>query len=77
MDYRKLIAVVAIAFSAPACENIGKRTLFSALQQQSKYDCELSNNRQCPRPPESYDEYNWQRQQVLHKEQKQLKNEEK
>lgn len=64
-----------IAFSASACENIGKRTLFSALQQQSKYDCELSNNRECPRAPESYDEYNWQREQALHNEQKQPKNE--
>jgi len=68
MDYSKLIVTVLIAFTAAACENTGKRTLFSALQQNSKFDCELSNNEECPRSPENYDEYNWQREQILKEE---------
>ena len=71
MDYSKLIFVVLIAFVATACENIGKRTVFSALQQNSKLDCELSNNEECPRSPDIYDEYNWKRQQILKEEEKQ------
>ena len=65
-----LFIALLIAFCISACENTGKRIVFSALQQQSKFDCELSNNEQCPRSPENYDEYNWQREQIL-KEDKQ------
>lgn len=68
MNYRKLFFAVLIAFSVSACENTGKRTLFSALQQQSKYECELSDNQECPRSPGVYDEYNWQREQYLKEE---------
>ena len=70
MDFSKLIVVVSMAFAATACENLGERTVFSALQQQSKFDCELSNNEGCPRSPENYDEYNRQREQILQEEQK-------
>jgi hypothetical protein len=63
-----LIIALFMTLAGTACENIGKRTVFSALQQQSKYDCELADNEVCPRSPENYDVYNWQREQKLKEE---------
>ena len=71
IDFSKLIVIVLMALGATACENIGKRTVFSALQQESKFDCELSNNEACPRSAGNYDEYSRQRQQILQEEEKQ------
>ena len=65
MYFRKLILAVFIAFVVSACEGISKRTLFHALQEQSKYDCEFSASNECPRSPEVYDEFQWQRKQYL------------
>ena len=53
----RIVFTLLLALAISACENIGKRTVFSALQEQSKYDCELSDNQECPRSPEVYDEY--------------------
>lgn len=61
----RIVFTLLLVLAISACENIGKRTVFSALQEQSKYDCELSDNQECPRSPEVYDDYSRQREQYL------------
>ena len=65
MRYNKFILAIFCVLVISACENAGKRTVFSALQEQSKFECELSMSERCPRSPEPYDEYAWHRKQYL------------